>query len=82
MFTYTVFMNITLSIDKRVAEDARKASRSLGKSLNQVVREFLEDLAGSTTAQAEIDEILLLSKESKGHSRGWVFDREEIHERS
>ena len=75
-------MKITFSIEKRVAEGARKAARSLGKSLNQLVRDFLEELAGNASARAEIDEVLLLSKESKGHSRGWVFDREEIHERS
>jgi hypothetical protein len=75
-------MNLTLSIDKRVLERARKAARSLGKSLNQVVREFLEELAGSSSAEDDVEELLRLSKESKGHSRGWVFNREEIHERS
>jgi predicted HicB family RNase H-like nuclease len=32
-------MNITLSIDERVAEQARQAAMAMGKSLNQAVRD-------------------------------------------
>ena len=32
-------MNITLSVDERVAEAAREAARKMGKSLNQAVRD-------------------------------------------
>ncbi|MFN8955308.1 MAG: DUF6364 family protein [Burkholderiales bacterium] len=39
-------MNITLSIDKRIAESARETARKMGKSLNQAVRDYLEQLAG------------------------------------
>lgn len=39
-------MNITLSIDERVAELARQAASSMGKSLNQAVRDYLEQLVG------------------------------------
>ncbi len=34
-------MNITLSIDERIAEEARKAAGAMGKSLNQAVRDYL-----------------------------------------
>ena len=40
-------MNITLSIDERVADSAREAARKMAKSLNQAVRDYLEQLAGS-----------------------------------
>jgi predicted nucleic acid-binding protein len=40
-------MNITLSVDEQVAARAREAAQKLGKSLNQVVRDYLEQLAGS-----------------------------------
>jgi predicted HicB family RNase H-like nuclease len=39
-------MKITLSIDERVAEQARQAAMAMGKSLNQAVRDYLEQLAG------------------------------------
>jgi len=74
-------MNLTLSVDKRVVERARKAAEGLGKSLNQLVREFLERLAGDSTAEADIQEVVRLSQQSGGRSRGWRFDRNEIHER-
>ena len=41
-------MNITISVDEQVAHRAREAAHKMGKSLNQVVRDYLEQLAGST----------------------------------
>ena len=38
-------MNLTLSVDERIAEQARKAAGAMGKSLNQAVRDYLEQLA-------------------------------------
>ena len=35
-------MNLTLSVDERVAEGARQTAQAMGKSLNQVVRDYLE----------------------------------------
>jgi len=40
-------MNITPSVDEQVAARAREAAQMLGKSLNQVVRDYLEQLGGS-----------------------------------
>ena len=40
-------MNITLSVDEQVAQRARDAAKKMGKSLNQLVRDYLEQLAGS-----------------------------------
>jgi len=40
-------MNITLAVDARVAEQARKAASARGNSLNQAVRDYLEQLAGT-----------------------------------
>ena len=75
-------MNLTLSIDDRLLEEARKVARSMGKSVNQIVREHLEQLTSRDEAERDIDEIRRLSEESGGRSRGWKFDREEIHQRS
>ncbi len=80
MRTYTVQMNITLSIDEQVASRARKRAEALGKSLNQLIRDYLQKLAGGDDPEQSIEEFRQLS--GKGHSRGWRFDRDEIHERS
>jgi hypothetical protein len=73
-------MNVTLSIDDQVVARARKKAEALGKSLNQVIRDYLERLAGSDDPERSIEEFKRLS--GRGHSRGWRFDRDEIHERS
>ncbi|HEU4382148.1 MAG TPA: DUF6364 family protein [Anaeromyxobacteraceae bacterium] len=80
MRTHYVFMNVTLSIDERVVARARKRAEALGKSLNQLVRDYLETLAGSEDPERSIEEFRRLS--GRGHSRGWRFDRDEIHERA
>ena len=74
-------MNLTLSIEEKTVRRARKAAESLGLTLNQAVRRFLEELADGRPAEEDIQEIEQLSQESAGHSRGWRFNRDEIHER-
>jgi hypothetical protein len=80
MRTYTVFMNVTLSIDEQLVARARKKADALGKSLNQLIRDYLQKLAGGDDPERSIEEFKRLS--GSGHSRGWRFNRNEIHERS
>jgi len=80
MRTYTVLMNVTLSIDEQLIARARKKADALGKSLNQLIRDYLQKLAGGDDPERSIEEFKQLS--GRGHSRGWRFDRNEIHERS
>jgi len=74
-------MNITLSIDERVAEQAREAARAMGKSLNQVVRDYLEQLARQQQVLAELDAFEVSALQSPGRLAGWRFDREEANRR-
>ena len=73
-------MNVTLSIDEQLVARARKRAEALGKSLNQAIRDYLQNLAGGDDAESSIDEFKRLS--GRGHSRGWRFSRDEIHERT
>jgi hypothetical protein len=73
-------VNVTLSIDKQVVARARKKAEALGKSLNQMIRDYLKTLAGGDDADQSIEEFKRLS--GQGDSRGWRFDRNEIHDRS
>lgn len=73
-------MNVTLSIDDQVLARARKKAESLGKSLNQLIRDYLDRLAGNDDPERSIEEFKRLS--GRGHSHGWRFDRDETHERS
>lgn len=74
-------MNITLSVDEKLAEEARKVAQAMGKSLNQLVRDYLEQLARPDQLAHEMAELHRLSVEGQGDSRGWRFNREELHER-
>ena len=80
MSTYTVSVNVTLSLDEQTVERARKKAEALGKSLNHLIRDYLQSLAGGDDPERSIEEFEHLS--GRGHSRGWRFNRDEIHERS
>ena len=73
-------MNVTLSVDEQLVARARKKADALGKSLNQLIRDYLQKLAGGDDPERSIEEFKNLS--GQGDSRGWRFDRNEIHERS
>ncbi|MGB7600080.1 MAG: DUF6364 family protein [Candidatus Sulfotelmatobacter sp.] len=72
-------MNVTLSIDEQLVARAREKAEALGKSLNQLIREYLQTVAGGEDAERSIEEFRRLS--GQGNSRGWRFNRDEIHER-
>ena len=74
-------MNVTLSVDERVTNEARRRAEAMGTSVNQLVREFLEQFAGKIDPAADAAEFERLSRAAKGNSRGWKFNREELHER-
>ncbi|MBM4246511.1 MAG: MerR family transcriptional regulator [Deltaproteobacteria bacterium] len=75
-------MNLTLSIDEKVADEARRAAQSMGMSLNQAVRLYLERLAGREQLEAELAAFKASALRSTGRRKGWTFDRNELHERS
>jgi RNA:NAD 2'-phosphotransferase (TPT1/KptA family) len=72
-------VNITLSIDEQLVARARKKAEALGKSLNQLIRDHLQTIVGGDDSERSIEEFKRLS--GQGHSRGWRFNRDEIHER-
>ncbi|MCB1587873.1 MAG: hypothetical protein KDI37_01835 [Xanthomonadales bacterium] len=75
-------MNITLSADEAVVERARRVAQSMGKSLNQVVRDYLEQLAGQDVVEAELDAFEQSARATPGRLNGWTFDRDEANRRS
>ncbi len=75
-------MNITLSVDERIAEEARRAASAMGKSLNQAVRDYLEQLARAHQLQGELDAFEASALATPGRLGGWKFDREEANRRA
>jgi hypothetical protein len=72
-------MNVTLSIDDQLVARARKKAEAMGKSLNQLIRDYLQRVAGADDPKRSVEEFRRLS--GRGNSRGWRFDRDEVHER-
>jgi hypothetical protein len=73
-------MKVTLSIDDQTLARARLLAQRRGTSLNQMLREYLESLIASDSAQvvAELDR---LWNEVVGDSGGWKWNREEAYDR-
>jgi hypothetical protein len=74
-------MNITLSVDERVAESAREAARKMGKSLNQAVRDYLEQLAGQERQATEWQLWEQRCLSGGGRLQGYKLDRDALHDR-
>jgi len=74
-------MNITLSVDERVAESAREAARKMGKSLNQAVRDYLEQLAGQERKATEWQLWEQRCLSSGGRLQCYKLDRDALHDR-
>jgi hypothetical protein len=74
-------MNLTLSVDEDTLENARRRAEALGTSVNQLVRDYLRQLAGESDPAAEVEEFRKLSLAAKGNSKGWKFNREDAYRR-
>lgn len=74
-------MNLTLSLDEHTIKRARRAAKSVGKSLNQLVREYVEELAGLSDVEQTLAELQRLREVGGGDSRGLKIKREDAYDR-
>lgn len=74
--------NLTLAIDDEVLRRARIRAMQQGTSVNALVREYIERLAGESPAAEGIAEFLAIAEEahagSGGTGRTWT--RDELYE--
>jgi hypothetical protein len=73
-------MNLTLSVDDQAVERAREVARQQGTSLNTLLRQYIETLAGRCTGAEVAQEMQRLWREHSGHSGGRKFRREDAYE--
>ena len=78
---WSLVMNITLSVDEHIAQRARDAARKMGKSLNQAVRDYLEQLAGTTRRSEQWAQLEARCLQSPAQLGGWRFNRDEANGR-
>jgi antitoxin component of RelBE/YafQ-DinJ toxin-antitoxin module len=72
---------VKVTVDERVPERARQAAQAMGKSLNQAVRDYLEQLAGAQHHEAELRAFEASALATPGRLSGWTFDREDANKR-
>ena len=75
--------NLTLSIDDELLKRARMRALERDTSVNALVRDYLEELAGPTTQRDALREVLRLAAESRSGSGpgGRKWTRDELYER-
>ncbi|QED28163.1 hypothetical protein FRD01_13165 [Microvenator marinus] len=73
-------MNITLSVDAQLVERARQVAKQQGISLNEMVRNYLQTVAGEVNGDDVVRELELLWESHAGHSGGKRFDRSDAYE--
>jgi hypothetical protein len=73
-------VNITLSVDEQTVDKTRRIARAMNKSLNRLVREYLEQLAGQDQVERDIETFRRLSEQGRPDP-DWKFNRNEIYGR-
>ena len=74
-------VNVTLSIDNRVVAAARRIAATRGTSLNQLIRDYLEQLTRVNEVETALDQLDALWVENVYRSSG-PWTREQLHKRS
>jgi hypothetical protein len=54
----------------------------MGKSLNQLIRQYLKQLTARDNRYRDVEEIRRLAAEGKGRPRVWQFNRGGLHGRA
>ena len=74
-------MNLTIAVDDKVLERARLVARRRGVSLQELLRQMIESLAGSRTAEEDAAELITLLRSSPGRSDGRKWSRDDAYDR-
>lgn len=74
------FVNLTLSADAELIRAAREAARKQGRSLNDLIREYLRSLSGAGSGADAAAELEALWNDGSGNSGGQTWTRDELYE--
>ena len=80
MYTYPVYMNLTISVDDELLRRAREHARHRGTSLQELLRGYLRGLVGDQPAESVAEELIGLMRTHGGHSGGRKIPREDAYE--
>jgi hypothetical protein len=74
-------MNVTLALDEELLRKAREVARRQGKSLNELLREYITAITMDRLDADTADELFSLMDRAGGKLNGRGWRREEAHER-
>lgn len=74
-------MNVTLAIDEKIILRARKLAEQRGSSLNQVIRDYLEEFTATTDPARSVARLTALWEE-EASTEQWPWNREELYDRA
>jgi hypothetical protein len=74
-------VDITFSVDERVAVLASKAALAMGKNLNQMVIDYLKHLAGEQQFAGELSAFEISAINTPGRLEGWKWNRDDANSR-
>jgi hypothetical protein len=74
-------MIITVSIDEQLAQRASLAAQKMGMTLNQVLSDYLEQLADGSRRGQQWDQFEARCLASTAKLEGWPFDRDTANRR-
>jgi plasmid stability protein len=72
--------NVTLSVDDQVLRRARIRALQQGTSVNALIRDYLERIAGESPAAAGIAEFLDIAAQARAASGGRSWTRDELYD--
>ena len=75
-------MNVTLSIDEKLVQRARRLAASQGTSLNQMIRRLLEEATAASSPDHLLRELEALWSSDVGDSEGRTWHRDELYDRA
>jgi hypothetical protein len=72
-------MNLTLAVDQATVERAREVARQQGTSLNALIREFIEHLAGHSSGDQLLADFEALWAKPGSSDGRYKFARDELY---
>ncbi|KQC33229.1 hypothetical protein AAU57_07800 [Nonlabens sp. YIK11] len=74
--------NLTIRLSDQLIEASKEYAKKQGKSLNEMIREFLEtNVKKPDSYQTPMEKMMRIAEENAVYSDGYKFDREEANER-
>lgn len=74
-------MNVTVSIDDRLLERARELARKRDTSLNQMIRDYLEEVTASSSPEHLLEDLERMWRENNPDSGGRDWERGDLYDR-